>query len=160
MIRGAASVTINCPPNTVFDAVTNPMRMGEWSPECVGGRWVPPATGPEVGALFEGDNVFKLGAVSLKKWTTVSEVTACKPGEYFEFIAEGFTTWRYEFIEIDGQTRVTESFRHDDYEGLQKFTYGTLFKRPTAMVTGMEETLERLKKILEVECTASADKRS
>ena len=123
--------------------------MGTWSPECVGARWVPPATGPVAGALFEGDNVAKLGPLTVKKWTTTSEVTSSKPGELFEFTAAGYTKWRYELIEIDGTTQVTESFTHDDYTGFKKFLYGTLLKRTAAMVRDMDETLARLKQVLE-----------
>ena len=56
-----------------------------------------PATGPAVGARFEGDNIAKAGPMTLKKWTTTSEITQCTPNQVFEFVAEGFTTWRYEY---------------------------------------------------------------
>ena len=56
MIRGAASITIDCAPAIVHDIITDVSRMGEWSPECTGGAWVPPATGPAVGATFTGTN--------------------------------------------------------------------------------------------------------
>ena len=61
MVEGSASMVINRPVSEVFDAVADITRMGEWSPECTGGRWVAPATGPSVGAKFEGDNMVKLG---------------------------------------------------------------------------------------------------
>ena len=154
MTKGTAAITIDCPPDVVFNAVSDVSRMGDWSPECTGGRWIKPATGPGVGARFEGDNIAKLGPITLKKWTTVSEVTSCKPGEVFEFIVEGYTSWRYEFIEIDGSTRVAESFDHEPYEGFKKLLYGTLLKRDNAMVSGMEQTLERVKKVLENEQTS------
>ncbi len=112
MVEGSASTVINRPPSEVFDAVADITRMGDWSPECVAGRWVDPATAPAVGAKFEGDNVVKVGPVTFKKWTTTSEITECTPNEVFEFVAEGYTTWRYEFEDRDGATSVTESFSH------------------------------------------------
>ena len=148
-VRGSASVVINRPASEVFEAISNITRMGEWSPECVAGRWVAPATGPEVGAVFEGDNVAAVGPVTLKKWTTSSEVTACEPGAVFEFVAEGYTTWRYELAEHDGVTTVTESFGFPPYEGWQKFVYSTLMRRDRSMVKGMEKTLARIKASLE-----------
>ena len=60
------------------------------------------ATGPAVGAKFEGDNVAAVGPVTLKLWTTTSEVIDIEPNASFEFIAEGYSTWRYEFAERDG----------------------------------------------------------
>ena len=89
MIEGSASTVIDLPAAEVFTAIADITRMGEWSPECVSGRWVPPATGPEVGATFEGDNAMRVGPVTLKTWTTTSEVTRCAPGEVFEFATAG-----------------------------------------------------------------------
>ena len=149
MPNGSTSITIDRPSAEVFAAVADITRMGEWSPECTGGRWVAPAEGPAVGAKFEGDNVAKVGPVTLKRWTTTSEVTACAPGEVFEFVAEGYTTWRFELTEHDGVTTVTESFSHAPYGGWQKFVYGTLLRREAAMVAGMGKTLARIKEVLE-----------
>jgi uncharacterized protein YndB with AHSA1/START domain len=148
-VNGSASTVIRRPAAEVFAAISDITRMGEWSPECVAGRWVPPATGPEVGAVFEGDNVAAAGPVTLKKWTTSSEVTACEPGAVFEFVAEGYTTWRYELSERDGATTVTESFSFPPYEGWQRFVYSTLMRRDRSMVKGMEQTLARIKAALE-----------
>lgn len=149
MIEQSVSTVIHRPAADVFAAVTDITRMGEWSPECTGGRWVAPATGPAVGATFEGDNVARLGPVTLKRWSTTSEVTECTTGRAFEFIAEGMTTWRYELAEHDGATTLTESFRHAPYTGFQRFLYGMVMRRSQAMVTGMERTLARMKTALE-----------
>ena len=81
--------------------------MGEWSPECVACRWVGDATGPAVGAKFEGDNVAAIGPITLKRWTTTSEVVDAEPNASFEFIAEGYSTWRYEFAD-----RIKQSLEH------------------------------------------------
>ena len=102
-----------------------------------------------MGARFEGDNVFALGPVTLKKWTTTSEVTQYRPDELFEFCAAELTTWRFECIGIDQSTRVTETFVHPPYEGMQKLVYERLAKRPKSMVTGMNETLARMKTVIE-----------
>lgn len=149
MIEGSENTVINCSPAEVFDAVADVTRMGDWSPECTGGRWVEPATGPAVGVRFEGDNIAKLGPVTLKKWVTTSEITECEPNEVFEFVAAGYTTWRYEFEDCDGGTRVTESFSFRSHKGWQKFVYETLARRSTSMVTGMQQTLARMKETLE-----------
>ena len=148
-VHGSATAVINRPVAEVFAAISDITRMGEWSPECVAGRWVAPATGPEVGAVFEGDNVAAVGPVTLKKWTTSSKVTACEPGAVFEFVAEEYTTWRYEMTEQDGATTVTESFSFPPYEGWQRFVYSTLMRRDRSMVKGMDKTLARIKASLE-----------
>ena len=149
MVVGSASIVIDRPASVVFEALTDVTRMGEWSPECVAGRWIAPATGPAVGARFEGDNVAALGPLTLKRWTTTSEVTELVPDRVFEFSAEGYPTWRYELADVDGGTRVTESYEHPAYEGWQKVVYGGLVRRSAGLVRGMERTLGRLKASLE-----------
>ena len=149
MAEGSASVEISRDPAVVFSAIADVTRMGEWSPECVAGRWVGDATGPAVGAKFEGDNRVALFGVTLKKWTTTSEVTACVPGEVFEFVAEGYTTWRYQLELTGARTKVTESYEYASPRGAQKFVYETLLRRPMAMVKGMQRTLERIKQSVE-----------
>jgi uncharacterized protein YndB with AHSA1/START domain len=149
MIEGHASTRIHRPASEVFAALTDITRTGEWSPECTGGRWVAPATGPALGATFEGDNIAKAGPVTLKRWTTTCEVTAFEPDKVFEFVAEGHTTWRYELAEHDGATTVTESYSHPPYAGWQKLVYGTLAQRGRAMVKGMHQTLATMKAVLE-----------
>ena len=149
MLSGSASIDIDRPPAEVFEAISDITRIGEWSPECMAARWVGGATGPGVGARFEGDNKAVIGGLTLKKWTTTSEVTACVPGEVFEFVAEGYTTWRYELKPSASGTTVTESFSFVSPTGLQKFIYEGVMKRSKAMVKGMGATLVKIKASLE-----------
>ena len=145
MPEGSASVVINRDPQSVFDVVSDITRTGEWSPECTGGRWSDGATGPAVGAKFQGDNQIAIAGINLKKWTTTSVVTACVPGEVFEFEAEEYTTWRYDFAPSGDGTKVTESFKFEFKSGKEKFLYGSLLRRPAAITKGMQQTLERIK---------------
>jgi Polyketide cyclase / dehydrase and lipid transport. len=149
MAQGSASVVVNCSPDVVFGAISDITRMGEWSPECVAGRWVDGATGAQVGAKFEGDNKAVVAGLTLKKWTTTSEVTACVPGEVFEFVAERYTTWRYELEPSGTGTKVTESYSFASQSGVKGFLYETLMRRPASMITGMQQTLNRIKASLE-----------
>jgi hypothetical protein len=117
--------------------------------ECVAARWVDGATGPAVGAKFEGDNRVSLVGVTVKQWTTTSEVTACVPGEVFEFVAEGYTTWRYPLEPTGMGTKVTESFDYTAQPGARKFAHEIVLRRPAALVRGMQRTLERIKQSVE-----------
>jgi len=149
MTQGSASIEIDRAPATVFAAIADVTRMGEWSPECMSGRWVGGATGPAVGAKFEGDNRVAIAGIPVKKWTTTSEVTACVPGELFEFVAEEYTTWRYEFEPAGTGTKVTESYEYTTKSSGENFMYNTVMRRPALMVSGMKKTLERIKRVLE-----------
>lgn len=149
MSQGSATIHIAADPAAVFAVIADITRMGEWSPECKACRWSGGATGPAVGATFEGDNEAGALGLTLKRWTTTSEITACEPGTVFEFVTEGYTTWRYELTAADGGTRVTESYEYEPSPGFQSFLYGKVLGRPTAMAKGMQRTLERIKAAVE-----------
>ncbi|MEP6623652.1 MAG: SRPBCC family protein [Acidimicrobiia bacterium] len=149
MARGSESVEIDRGPAAVFAAIVDVTRIGEWSPECVGARWIGDATGPAVGAKFEGDNRAEVAGITVKKWTTTSEVTEYVPDRVFAFSAEGYTTWRYELEPRGAGTLVTESFEYSAQPGAQTFIYETLLRRPAAMRKGMRRTLDRIKASVE-----------
>ena len=149
MTTGSASVVIDRDPMAVFALITDVTRTGEWSPECTSGRWVGDAAGPAVGAKFEGDNALVIGGMTVKRWTTTSEVTECVPGERFAFVAEEYTTWKYDLEPVGTGTRVTESFDFHTASAAQRFLYETVARRPSSMVKGMRQTLERIKATLE-----------
>jgi hypothetical protein len=147
LTTGRADTFIRRRPAEVFAAVADVTRMGEWSPETVACRWLD--GGQTLGARFEGDNVAALGPVTLKRWTTTSEVTEYREPAVFEFVAEGTTTWRFELTPEDDGTRVTESFSHPRTTGVQRVLYNLMGSRRRAMEKGMEQTLRRLKLALE-----------
>ena len=149
MAHGSESMEIDRDPATVFAAIVDVTRIGEWSPECIDARWLDGATGPATGAKFAGDNRVVVAGVTVKKWTTTSEVTEYVPDRVFEFNAEGYTTWRYELTPSGSGTRVTESFDYTAQPGAQTFVYETLLRRPVAMRKGMRRTLERIKASVE-----------
>lgn len=149
LVTGSATVVIERPPIEVYAAISDITRMGEWSPENTGGRWLHGAKGPAEGARFEGDNIVRLGPMTLKRWTTTSEVSECRPGECFEFVTENHTTWRFDLEPEEASTRVTQTYRHPPYQGWQNLVYEKLGRRSTAMPAGMQQTLDRLKAVLE-----------
>lgn len=144
----SVSVLVARPPLDVWSAVADITRMGEWSPECSAARWTGGADGPALGATLEGDNEARVAGRTVKRWTTGAQVTACEPGAVFEFVAEGYTTWRYEFAAEGEGTRVTESFSYTP-SGFTGFMYNTVMRRPSMMTKGMSATLDRIKRTLE-----------
>jgi hypothetical protein len=129
----------------VWAMVSDITRMGEWSPESVGGKWVGGATGPETGARFRGDN--RHGS---KSWSTAAKVVEAAPGTVFAFdvTAAGFkvANWRYTFEPIEGGCRVTETWtdqRGRVAKALGKPVSGVA-ERAAHNRAGMEATLERL----------------
>ena len=143
---GEAKIHIDAAPEHVYDLVSDITRMGEWSPENIGGQWLAGATGPQVGARFKGKNKRKGG------WSTTCTVTAAERGKSFAFdVGKGATRWRYELAAADGGTDVIESFQIVKQPGalgrwFTKIGTGVPWsEREADMVQGMETTLANLK---------------
>ncbi len=103
----SASISIASSPEAVFDLVSDLPRMGEWSPESIGGEWIDGATG-KAGDWFRGHN--RSGEF---EWTRESEVVVAERGREFTFVVGGKeanrTWWSYEIEPgTDGETVLTE----------------------------------------------------
>jgi hypothetical protein len=113
------SIVVKGDPSAVYERVSDPTAMGDWSPENQGAT-VPGGRGRAyVGMVFDGHN--KRGNV---RWTTRCTVTAADPGELFRFrvgaiglktprIRGPIATWEYRFEKADGGTKVTETWTDD-----------------------------------------------
>lgn len=136
---------IAAPPERVYDLVADVTRMGRFSPECTGGRWLGGATGPAVGARFRGSN--RRGLV---RWWTTCEITKAERGRALEWqVRESGMRWGYRFEPDGGGTLVTE-YREATRPAplvvrlIQRS--GILGRdRDRLVVDGMRETLQRLK---------------
>ena len=74
------SVLIAADAQSLYDEVSDPSRMGEWSPENRGADIAEPGRPAYVGMTFVGHN--KRGRA---RWQTRCTVTAADPGRRFEF---------------------------------------------------------------------------
>ena len=144
--RGEATVVVGAPPLRLYEMVSDITRMGEWSPENLGGEWLDGATGPALGARFKGKNKRKAG------WTTKCTITAADPGREFAFdVGKGETKWRYRFEPSGSGSDVVESFEIVKTPGaIGKFftKLGTGLpwsEREADMQRGIEQTLANLK---------------
>ena len=102
-------VEIDAPSDIVWALVTDPARMGDFSPECEGGSWIDDADGPGVGARFTAGN-----RREARQWETTSTVVQCEPGRVFGWAvgdpSNASATWRYQFHpRRGGGTRLVES---------------------------------------------------
>jgi len=95
-------IQIDAPRGIVWSLVTDPARMGEFSPENTGGAWDPPHTGPALGARFTAGN-----ARADMHWRRTATVIQCKPDRVFAFAvtdpgdpaadpARPIAVWRYQ----------------------------------------------------------------
>ena len=144
----SVSVEVAAPAEVVWALVSDLSRMGEWSPETTGVRWLEGASGPSVGAKFRGSN-----RKGVRRWSTTCTIVAADPPRA---LAWDVTTvfglevaeWRYE-IEPTGELtcRLTESMT-DHRKGVTKLI-GNLATGVTDRTdhnrAGMEATLARVK---------------
>ncbi len=140
------SADIAAPKDLVWTLVSDLPRMGEWSPENTGGRWVDGATGPTVGAKFRGSN-----RKGLRRWSTTCTVTAADKGSRFSFeVTYGplrISTWDYTLTGTGKKTTVTEEWtdRRPMWMKLGSGPVMGVVDRAAHNRQGMEQTLARLK---------------
>ena len=105
----SATATIAAPADALYAMVSDVTRMGEWSPENLGGRWLDGATAPSVGARFRGSN-----HRGWRRWSTTCTVVAAEPGSMFAFdvavVGIPASRWTYEFRPDGDVTVVTETW--------------------------------------------------
>ncbi len=136
---------IGAPPAELFALISDLPRMGEWSPENIGGDWVKGATGPAVGARFIGRN--RNGS---KSWKTTCTVVSCgAPGSFAFDVAVGpikVANWAYAITASGDGSTVTETWT-DRRNWLAKKLGGLasgVDDRAAHNRAGMEETLRKL----------------
>jgi len=88
------SIVIQASGEAVYDLVADPMRMADWSPECVRCRWIGSATQPAVGARFRGTS-----RNGRRRWTTTSTIVEMRPAELFAwdvtYFGQPVARWEY-----------------------------------------------------------------
>jgi len=93
------TAAIRAPADVLYALVSDVTRMGEWSPENVGGRWLDGVPAPVVGARFRGSN-----RRGWRRWSTTCTVVAAEPGRTFAFDVRvaGIRTsrWSYAFRNV------------------------------------------------------------
>jgi uncharacterized protein YndB with AHSA1/START domain len=106
--RAEARIHIAAPAERVYALVSDLTRMGEWSPETTGVRWVDGATTAVVGAWFEGTNRARA------TWTTRCQIDVAEPAREIAWIVHAggapSSRWSYRFEATDdGGTDLIES---------------------------------------------------
>ncbi len=142
--------TINASPAEVWELVSDPTRMGEWSPENTGASWLGDAQGPALGAKFRGSN--KNGRFA---WKTNCTVTRCVENEAFAFEVKSgplrIAGWEFQ-LQADGDsTVVTQNFTQHEPELMAKIISKVIGvdDRHEFNRVGMEATLEAIAAELE-----------
>jgi len=152
--RRTEQVTIDAPPEAVYDLVADVARMGEWSPVCTGGEY-----DADDASWFTGHN-----AIGDTKWSTRCHVVAADRGREFAFINCGgdgvreLVRWGFVMAgSAGGGTEVTQSWEvlpgYEENFLAQGKTQDELAQRLDFMQglaeTGMPETLDHVRRAAE-----------
>jgi uncharacterized protein YndB with AHSA1/START domain len=141
-IYGSASRRSAASPEVIWDLITDVTRMGEWSPECTGGRWLDGATTAVVGARFRGSN--RWGPM---RWSTTCRIEKAHKSRCFAYDARhwsgALTRWTYELATDGTGTLLTERFESVGTPSVVLLV-DRLARRPRRLAQGMASTLSRL----------------
>lgn len=127
------SIVIRAPAQVVYDLVEDPMRMADWSPECVRCRWIGGASQATVGARFRGTS--RNGG---RRWTTTSTIVDMRPAEVFAwevtYFRQPVARWEYRIeLHPDG-VQLVESVED---------RRGTLLRALSPLITGSPDRAKR-----------------
>jgi hypothetical protein len=157
--RDEVRLVVKAAPEAVYEVIADVTRMPELSPEVVECRWLDGVTEAKVGARFAARNRFSRGPAVGNK----PVVTNVEPGRRISWSRTepfgGTVEWTYEFLPHPDGTEVVESYRA--VKPVSRFGWviiGAFSSRDRRAVqrAGMEETLERLRAVVEQACEPPA----
>ncbi len=147
MTAVSRSTRVDAPAARTWEVLSDLPSMGERSPENTGGRWAGGATGPAVGARFEGSN-----QRGRHRWSTVATVVRCEPGAQLAFevssLGLAVAEWSY-VVSPDGPGACTVTETWTDRRGALMRAVGPLVTgvrdREAFTATSIEQTLAAVK---------------
>ena len=162
-----ASVEADCEPEAAWALITNIERTGEFSPECVNAKWIDGASGPSVGARFEGTNhvvtTYEDNDYDYT-WVRPCTVTVAAPPTRFSYtVGDRYDgtpacAWDVEIEPTANGCRITQHFQHRP-RGLSGIRHAAdadpdrapeiVQARAQELTDGMSQTLQRMKQVLE-----------
>jgi len=133
-------------PERIWALLSDPTRIGRYSPETFEGEWTHGATGPAVGARFRG-HVRRNGRGPVY-WTGCI-VTKSVPGRAFEFavgkVDRPMIRWGYELTPTSEGTDVREYFASETSTLLKIYWTVVGRARIRTNLRNMRQTLERIR---------------
>lgn len=127
------TVLIHAPADRVYELVADPMRMAEWSPECVRCRWIGDATSAMPGARFRGRS-----RNGWRRWSTTSTIAAMQSSELFAwevtYFGQPVARWEYRIDPDADGVRLTETVLD---------RRGALLRRVSPFITGSSDRSKR-----------------
>jgi uncharacterized protein YndB with AHSA1/START domain len=149
-MKDSVTVHMAAPPSEVWALVADVTRIGEFSPETFEGEWLAGATGPAVGAHFRGH--VKRNGKGPVYWTECVVIAADVDEEFaFDVLAGGrkVNRWSYVLTPSGTGTDVTESYSLAPSPLTRAYWLALGWARGKTNRKGMEQTLARIKAVVE-----------
>ena len=145
-------------PESVWDLVSDPTRIGEFSPECQGARWIEGSDRAATGARFEGTNRTTLDDGRIFEWIRPCTITRCERPSLYEYVAhdrwnQPATRWSFRIEPTPDGCRAVHSMQilADGLSGLRlaadadPSTARTLLdQRLPDLLRGIQDTLQQM----------------
>lgn len=163
-LRTTTSILVACDPIEAWTLAADVPRVGEFSPECVGARWIGSVPGPRVGARFEGTNR-RVDNDEEYLWIRPGIVVVADVGRSFGYVVgdryngDPASHWLYRFTRTGSSScRIDLTFHHvpDGLTGLRiaadehpERAEEIVAARIAELAAGMQTTLARMKRALE-----------
>lgn len=144
--EGTTAVVVDADLDAVWEVVRDPTRVGEWSHECVGGRWLGDAREARPGARFRGRN-----RQGLVRWGRRCEVVSVEPHELVwrtvpSRLYPDSTEWALRLTPTDGGTRIEQRFRVVKGTWLEPL-YVRLIPAHADRADALRQDLERIRQV-------------
>jgi hypothetical protein len=127
------SILIHASTDAIYRLVADPIRMADWSPECVRCRWVGERRRVDVGARFRGTS-----RNGWHRWTTTSTIADVRDGELFAwevtYMGRPVARWEYHLEPAGDAVKLTETVRD---------RRGRLLHAVSPLITGAPDRNER-----------------
>ncbi len=140
-----ATVTMGCPPEVVWELLSDPTRMPEFSPEL--------RKAIVVGRLGVGANIIGINRRKAVVWPTTSRIVRWEPGRVVAWkTRESGATWSYELEAAPEGTRVTGRRVMPRRSVLTKLVgplLGSADGHDRELADALRTTLERVKVVVE-----------
>jgi len=141
--EGSTAVVVDADIDAVWEVVGDPIRVGEWSHECVDAEWVGDATDARPGARFRGRN-----RQGLIRWGRLCEVVRAEPYELVwrtvpTRLTPDSTEWALRLAPVDGGTRIEQSYHLVKGTKLE-VVYATILPAHRDRTDALTRDLERI----------------
>jgi len=142
--HNAVDVTVDAAIDEVWDVVRDVTRVGEWSGECTGAKWLGGATSAVPGARFRGRN-----RAGIFRWGRVCQILSAEPYELVwrtvpTLLYPDSTEWRISLEEIEGGTKVSQRFEVVRAPKVLSVLYALVIPAHRDRTAALRQDLERL----------------